>query len=765
LSHGWQSRSYSGSRALDASTGSDSRADARRDAALHALPQRPRDRRDWHESELVTVLGEAGGGPVCLVGVHERGEAFGVVYLRREPDGVQIEVELRLDAVLEPGEQRAPGPVHLALGSDASALLEDFAEAYGGRAGARVFRPFLARWCTGRHAPCDADGGDDALRRDLETLVELRDEIPIDVVQIGEGWQRAVGDWLETDERFARGLAPLAAEIREAGFIPGLWTAPLCVVSESEVFGKHGDWLLREGRDPLRAFAEPGWAADGAVYALDTGRRDVAEHLERVFRELVDMGFLYLNLDFLYAAALPATSVEPRLGRAGRLRRGLQAVRAGAGEEAFLLGDRCPLGAAVGLVDGMRTGPDATSSPFGADAGPDDVPLPHAALRNALTRSWMHRRLWVNDSGPPPPDAATAFASCVAGSGSSPLLAGDPARHKGAGGGPARVMLETARAVDGAGIPCAARAIDPLAAEIPQRLTAPDMEGETLVLLNTGEAPAQRALALDPRDRNGRPIAAVEPRIGNAAAASDGADVHTLDPGTGLLLCVRREFPLAVFCDFDGTFSVQDVGSTLAVRHAGSLRPEAWQRYERGEIRAWDYNMEILDGLEVPISALETFLHTVELDPGARDLLAWCEERGAPFRILSDGFDWNLNRLQGIHAVRFAYAANHLHYERGRWRIRPGQSDAGCECGTGTCKGSILRAFRTAHPRAMLVHIGNGRVSDTCGALAADLAFAKDSLAVELERRGAPFEPYATLHDVIPLLERSWQRVSVAPTD
>jgi 2-hydroxy-3-keto-5-methylthiopentenyl-1-phosphate phosphatase len=53
-----------------------------------------------------------------------------------------------------------------------------------------------------------------------------------------------------------------------------------------------------------------------------------------------------------------------------------------------------------------------------------------------------------------------------------------------------------------------------------------------------------------------------------------------------------------------------------------------------------------------------------------------------------------------------------------------------------------------------MVHIGNGRVSDTCGALAADLVFAKDSLAIELARRGVDYEPFDTLHDVIAHLEK-----------
>ena len=209
---------------------------------------------------------------------------------------------------------------------------------------------------------------------------------------------------------------------------------------------------------------------------------------------------------------------------------------------------------------------------------------------------------------------------------------------------------------------------------------------------------------------------------------------------------------LAVFCDFDGTFARQDVGSTLAARYAADRRPAQWARYERGEITAWEYNLEILEGLPVGEDVLEAFLATVELDPGARDLLAWCEERSVPFRILSDGFDHNLDRLQTLNGVHFAYTANHLRLEHGKWRIRAGAPDPSCGCGTGVCKRQALLTLRAASPSTHLVHIGNGRVSDTCGALAADTAFAKDSLAQELDKRGVSYVRFATLHDVIPHL-------------
>jgi alpha-galactosidase len=77
-------------------------------------------------------------------------------------------------------------------------------------------------------------------------------------------------------------------------------------------------------------------------------------------------------------------------------------VRAGAGEHAFLLGCGCPLGPAVGVVDGMRIGPDTAPHweplPIARIPGLEPaVPSGRNALRNTLARAWMHRRLWLND--------------------------------------------------------------------------------------------------------------------------------------------------------------------------------------------------------------------------------------------------------------------------------------------------------------------------------------------------------------------------------
>jgi 2-hydroxy-3-keto-5-methylthiopentenyl-1-phosphate phosphatase len=210
---------------------------------------------------------------------------------------------------------------------------------------------------------------------------------------------------------------------------------------------------------------------------------------------------------------------------------------------------------------------------------------------------------------------------------------------------------------------------------------------------------------------------------------------------------------LAVFCDFDGTFSVEDVGSTLARQRLAERRQQLWSRFEKGEFTAWSYAVELFDGFELPQAELVRFLHTITLDPGARALVAWCAAQRVPFEILSDGFDWNLERLQEIHGVHFAFRANHLEYQGDRWRIAPGGPNPECGCGTGTCKRSLISAYRKKHPAAFCVHIGNGRVSDLCGAVEADLAFAKDTLVDALRARGRAFIPFTTLDDVRLALE------------
>jgi alpha-galactosidase len=728
LRHGWQSWSYTAGRALDDAGEPEFPSGPWLRGLHHGVGVSPADRAGWHESDLVSVA--EGRGGACLVGLLERGFATGVVYLRRDGDDVRVEVEARCEVPVAPGERIDLEAARVALGDDANRLLEDYAEQLGAEASARTGAPFQAGWCSWYQFFGGVSEAD--LLRNLEALAAARDDFPIDLVQLDDGYQRAIGDWLTTNERFPRGIAPIAQEIRSAGFRAGIWLAPFCVVPESRVFEEHPDWLLQGDDGPFVGLLHPDWTRHGTVHVLDPTHEEVERHLLRTAAALTGMGFSYLKLDFLYAVAMEARARDARTSRAGRLRRGLAAIREGAGEETFLLGCGCPLGAAVGWVDGMRIGPDVAPSwdvaPGTAIPGIERTqPSVANALRNVLTRAWMHRRLWLND-----PDCLMlrrtdtqlseveieTLASTIGVSGGMVLFSDDVARL---GPDAVRRLQETlalARAVDGGGGHGTVRAEGLVADPSPAGLEARTER-------------AKLSLSVDWTTHRSR------------------------------LRSSPLHIPLAVFCDFDGTFAVQDVGSTIAKRHAGDRRPALWERLSRGELNAWEYNLELLDGLRLPEEELDAFLRTIDLDPGAERLVGWCEARDVPFRILSDGFDYNLDRLQDLTGVRFAYDANHLRYEDGAWRIEAGRPNPDCSCGTGVCKRACIERFRSSHPEARVVHIGNGRVSDLCGGLAADVVFAKDTLAEELDARGVGYEPFATLEDVMAGLERLAEKLGI----
>ncbi len=264
---------------------------------------------------------------------------------------------------------------------------------------ARTGAPFQRGWCSWYHYFHAIT--EDALRANLKSLEAMRTEFPLDVIQLDDGFQPALGDWDTTNDKFPAGLKKIAGEIRAAGFHAGIWTAPFLAARDSRLMTEHPDWFIMhaDSGEPVRAGHNPNWTAsnDKYAYALDPSNPAFRAHLRHLFAKLTrDFGYSYLKLDFLYAAAAPGRRHDPGLTRGETLRHGLEAIREGAGDDAFILGCGCPLGQAIGVVDGMRIGPDV--SPFwGSTASGAGDPSTVYALDAIIARSFMHRRLWLND--------------------------------------------------------------------------------------------------------------------------------------------------------------------------------------------------------------------------------------------------------------------------------------------------------------------------------------------------------------------------------
>jgi alpha-galactosidase len=362
-------------------------------------------------SDLFTVIKNVRSGEALGCGFLTGSSAFGGIEVFI--DGwrcARFAAALDYDGVvLEPGAEIEAPDLWLGVAASAAAgrstadhtVLSSYASAAGAAMRARVAARSPVGWCSWYYYFTRVTEED--VLENLESLGTLRDRFPCDYVQVDDGYQTEIGDWLTANAKFPRGMGWLADQIRAAGFDAGIWTAPFIARRGSVLLRDHPGWFVRNrcGR-PRFALYNPVWGRWGACYALDTTHPEVLDWLRATFRTISrEWGYRVLKLDFLFAAALPGQRHDPRATRAMALRRGLEAIREGAGEDAFLLGCGCPFGPAVGIVDGMRIGPDV--APFWsnvASRGPQrdlhGLATKHA-VRNILTRAVLHRRWWLND--------------------------------------------------------------------------------------------------------------------------------------------------------------------------------------------------------------------------------------------------------------------------------------------------------------------------------------------------------------------------------
>lgn len=353
-------------------------------------------------SETFLAIANRISGEALVAGFLSAQEAFG---------GIELSLGERACAVwaatvdwddreLAPGAAVTTPPLWIAAADEVHALLDAYVRASGAAMQARVAERNPNGWCSWYYYFTDIN--EEKIIENVQALATMRDRFACDYVQVDDGYQSAIGDWLTPNAKFPRGMKWLAEQIRGAGFEAGIWTAPFIARKGSELLAQHPDWFVRnEQGGPSFALWNPMWGF-GNCYALDTTHPAVLDWLRETFHTIVhDWGYRVLKLDFLFAASLPGQRHDPQASRATALRRGLDAIRAAAGEDTFLIGCGCPLAPAVGVVDAMRIGPDV--APFWSgfmskvlQRNQHGLATKHA-IRNILTRAHLHRRWWLND--------------------------------------------------------------------------------------------------------------------------------------------------------------------------------------------------------------------------------------------------------------------------------------------------------------------------------------------------------------------------------
>jgi alpha-galactosidase len=258
----------------------------------------------------------------------------------------------------------------------------------------------------------------------LDNLDAIQRKIPgLKYIQIDDGYQAAMGDWLETGAAFGGDLRKVLDTIRQRGFQPAIWVAPFIAEEKSHVFQQHRDWFVKDADgSPLRSdkVTFGGWR-HGPWYVLDGTHPDVQAHFEHVFRTMNrEWGVTYFKLDANFWGAIQGGRFHDRQAtRVEAYRRGMQAILRGAGES-FLLGCNHPIWPSLGLIHGSRSSNDIKRTW-------DRI---KTTAQQNLLRNWQNGQLWWNDpdaiclSGDLPDNEFLFHATAIYATGGM-LLSGD----------------------------------------------------------------------------------------------------------------------------------------------------------------------------------------------------------------------------------------------------------------------------------------------------------------------------------------------------
>ncbi|MFA5400547.1 MAG: alpha-galactosidase [Dehalococcoidia bacterium] len=341
-----------------------------------------------------------------LAGFASTADQFGVLHVNCRSGAAELTLTAQADGVLlEPGETFKSEWGYLQfIDLPCADPAADYVQAVARQMKARVPAvPPPAQWTHWYHFFQSITA--DLFIANLNTIDSIRETIPFKIVQLDDGYQSAWGDWTTCNVKFPRGLAHLSDNIKKKGFTSGLWLAPFVVDPRSKTAQEHPEWLVKDKKGkPIVS----GYFYDFYGHALDLTQPDVLEHVRSLLETIArKWGYGFVKTDFVYSGALPGVRQNPKITRAQAFRKGMEAVRAGIGEDTFLLGCGCPFGPAVGIVDAMRIGPDTApnwtpylwSVKWATPIIKSEKSIGSLCnnIRHTLNLSTLHQQWWWND--------------------------------------------------------------------------------------------------------------------------------------------------------------------------------------------------------------------------------------------------------------------------------------------------------------------------------------------------------------------------------
>jgi alpha-galactosidase len=244
---------------------------------------------DAFQGEGLLAVQPSADRAVLVVAAVDGREAIPSIRAEARGDRLAVVADGPVDIITDDG----PGGIDGALAR--------WADGFAARMGVSGIRRAPTAWCSWYQyfmAVTEAD-----ILENLDAIDHL--ELPIEVVQLDDGYEAEIGDWLQLSDRFAS-LRDLVGRVRSAGRRAGLWVAPFLVGARSQLAATHPDWLVGAPGQPVDA----GYNWDQDLYALDTTHPGARAYLAEAFGTFHTWGINFFKIDFTYAGAIPGRRHE-----------------------------------------------------------------------------------------------------------------------------------------------------------------------------------------------------------------------------------------------------------------------------------------------------------------------------------------------------------------------------------------------------------------------------------------------------------------------
>ena len=207
----------------------------------------------------------------------------------------------------------------------------------------------------------------------------------------------------------------------------------------------------------------------------------------------------------------------------------------------------------------------------------------------------------------------------------------------------------------------------------------------------------------------------------------------------------RQTLAPALFFDFDNTLTQGDVLDEVIERYSPNETWRDWENaWEDGRLSAEDCLRLQVENLRIGREELFRHLLDVRVDPAFSALLAWARPLQVPVHIVSDSFVPLIRHILANNGIRdVPIFANDLRFAGDRLLPSFPFADPSCRR-SANAKARHLLPFR----QHCIVFAGDGR-SDLDAAMAADVVFAKSTLARELDARRLDYLHFESLAPVL----------------